>query len=229
MRLSDDAAWPKRDRLVLSKGHCAVGVYLLLAERGYFPKEWLDGYTRVGNALGDHPDMRRVPGIDFSSGSLGHGLSVATGMAVSARLRGYADTRVWVLLGDQELNEGQIWEAAQTANHYGLGNLYAIVDRNEMGLDGHTEEVLAVEPIGERFRAYGWEVREVNGHDPTALLSCLLNLPDPGSGRPHLVVAHTVKGKGVEYMEMSRVWHLGYLAPPDAEATIADVADLPRC
>jgi transketolase len=194
----------------------AVGVYPLLAERGYFPTEWLDEYTRVGNALGDHPDMRRVPGIDFSSGSLGHGLSIAVGMAYAARMRKQAETRIFALVGDQELNEGQIWEAAQTAGHYGLGNVIALVDRNQMGLDGMTEEVMTVEPIGDRFRAFGWEVTEIDGHDLRAVYGTLRGLPAPTGDRPQCIVAHTVKGKGIGYMELSRTWHLGYLHPDDA-------------
>jgi transketolase len=216
MRLAEDPDWPERDRLVLSKGHMAVGVYPLLAERGYFPTEWLDEYTRVGNALGDHPDMRRVPGIDFSSGSLGHGLSIAVGMAYAARMRKQAETRIFALVGDQELNEGQIWEAAQTAGHYGLGNVIALVDRNQMGLDGMTEEVMTVEPIGDRFRAFGWEVTEIDGHDLRAVYGTLRGLPAPTGDRPQCIVAHTVKGKGIGYMELSRTWHLGYLHPDDA-------------
>ncbi|MDO8211735.1 transketolase [Conexibacter sp. CPCC 206217] len=215
LRLSSDPDWPQRDRLVLSKGHMAVGVYPLLAERGYFPADWLDGYTRVGNPLGDHPDMRRVPGIDFSSGSLGHGLSIGVGMAQAARMRG-APSRIWVLLGDQELNEGQIWEAAQAAGHFGLGNLVAIVDRNQMGLDGLTEDVMTVEPIVDRFRAFGWDVVEVDGHDPAAVWQTLGAAPPTDSAKPTCIVAHTVKGKGIGYMELSRTWHLGYLAPADA-------------
>jgi transketolase len=226
MRLSDDPDWPERDRLVLSKGHVAVGVYPVLARRGYFPAEWLDTYTRVGSPLGDHPDMRRVPGIDFSSGSLGHGLSVGTGMAKAARMRGFKETRVFVLLGDQELNEGQIWEAAQAAPHYELGNLIAIVDRNQMGLDGLTEEVMPVEPIAERFRAFGWRVVEVaDGHDAASLLDCFDSLPGPDSLVPTCIVANTVKGKGVRYMELSRTWHLGWLSPEDEQATQREIAE----
>jgi transketolase len=223
MRLRDDPDAPDRDRLILSKGHCAVGVYPLLAERGYFDAAWLDEYTRLGSPLGDHPDMRRVPGIDFSSGSLGHGLSIGTGMAAAARLRGLPDVRIWVLLGDQELNEGQVWEAAQAASHFGLGNVCAIVDRNRMGLDGDTEQVMAVEPIADKFRAFGWDAREVDGHDVPALLGALAALPPTTSRRPQVLVAHTVKGKGVGYMESSRTWHLGYLAPADAAATLAEI------
>jgi transketolase len=223
MRISDDPEWVQRDRLILSKGHVAVGVYPLLAERGYLPQELLDEYTRLGNPLGDHPDMRRVPGIDFSSGSLGHGLSVGVGMAQAARLRGYDATRIWILLGDQELNEGQIWEAAQAAAHFRLGNICAIVDRNQMGLDGKTEDVMSVEPIRGRFEAFGWRVLDVDGHDPAALAAMLSDLPAPGSDTPTCVIAQTVKGKGVGFMELSRTWHLGYLAPPDAAETLREL------
>lgn len=223
MRLADDPRWAQRDRLVLSKGHVAVGVYPLLAERGWLDREVLDGYTRLGNPLGDHPDMRRVPGIDFSSGSLGHGLSIGVGMAKAARMRRYRATRVFVLLGDQELNEGQVWEAAQAGAHFGLGNLVAIVDRNQMGLDGSTEEVMSVEPIAGRFAAFGWDVAEIDGHDPASLIDALWDLPPAGEQRPLCVVAHTVKGKGIGYMELSRTWHLGYLAPADAEAALREL------
>lgn len=224
MRLSDDPDWSERDRLILSKGHCAVGVYPLLARHGYFPAEWLDAYTRVGSPLGDHPDMRRVPGIDFSSGSLGHGLSVGVGMAKAARMRGYPNTRIFVLLGDQELNEGQIWEAAQAAPHFALGNLVAIVDRNQMGLDGLTESVMPVEPLGARFRAFGWHVMELNdGNDPAAVLAAFHALPSAEASVPTCIVAPTVKGKGVRYMELSRTWHLGYLSPEDEEATLREL------
>jgi transketolase len=223
MRLGDEPDWPERDRLVLSKGHVAVGVYPLLAERGWIAQDVLAGYTRLGNPLGDHPDMRRVPGIDFSSGSLGHGLSVGVGMAQAARLAGQRDTRIWVLLGDQELNEGQIWEAAQAASHFGLGNVVAIVDRNGMGLDGNTGEVMGVDPIDERFEAFGWAARQVDGHDIDALLKTFAALPEPGGAQPQCIVANTVKGKGVGYMEMSRTWHLGYLAPADAADTLKEL------
>lgn len=225
LRLRDDPHAPDRDRLILSKGHCAVGVYPLLAERGYLAPDVLDGYTRLGNPLGDHPDMRRVPGIDFSSGSLGHGLSIATGMAAGARLRGRHDVRIFVLLGDQELNEGQVWEAAGAASHFGLGNICAIVDRNGMGLDGATEDVMRVEPIGDRFRAFGWDAHDVDGHDIAALLAMFAGLPPASATRPQVLVARTVKGKGVSYMEATRTWHLGYLAPGDAEAALAEIGD----
>ncbi|MBS1878003.1 MAG: transketolase [Actinobacteria bacterium] len=224
MRIDDDPQSPERDRLIISKGHAAVGLYPLLAERGYFPTDWLDEYTRLGSPLGDHPDMRRVPGVDFSSGSIGHGLSIGVGMALAARSEGFAETRPWVLLGDQELNEGQVWEAATAAAHFQLGNLCAIVDRNQMGLDGMTEEVMAVEPIDAKFASFGWDVRHVDGHDPVALLEVLGSVERVQRGRPTCVIAATVKGKGIGYMELSRTWHLGYLAPADAEVALEELA-----
>jgi transketolase len=226
MRLSDDPAWPDRDRLILSKGHVAVGVYPVLADLGYFPATWLDNYARLGSPLGDHPDMRKVPGIDFSSGSLGHGLSIGVGMALGLRTQ-ESPGRVFVLLGDGELNEGQVWEAAQAGAHYGLGNLVGVVDRNEMGLDGRTEETMRIEPLAAKWRAFGWDVVECDGHDLAALTDAFDSI-DPTKARPTMLIAHTVKGKGVKYMEESRLWHLGHLAGADAEATIREIlADEP--
>ena len=221
MRVGLDPQWPERDRLILSKGHCAVGLYPILANLGYFPHSWLDSYTRVGNPLGDHPDMRKVPGTDFSSGSLGHGLSIGAGMALGNRMRGYDESRVWVLTGDQELNEGQIWEAAQAASHYRLGNLIAVVDRNHMGLDGTTEEIMSVEPIADRFRSFGWEVSEIDGHDPRATLGAFRSAQARPDGMPRCIIANTRKGRGVPYMDMSRTWHLGYLDAADTEKTLS--------
>jgi transketolase len=224
LRLSEDPDWPDRDRLILSKGHVAVGLYPLLAERGYIAEEVLDSYTRLGNPLGDHPDMRRVAGVDFSSGSLGHGLSVGVGMAQAAKTLGREQVRIYVLLGDQELNEGQIWEAAQVASAFGLGNLCAIVDRNGMGLDGTTEETLPVEPIAGRFEAFGWEVEELDGHDVDAVRSAFDRYRADQPERPRCLVANTVKGKGISWMEGSRTWHLGYLGPTDAAAATRELA-----
>jgi transketolase len=207
-------AWPERDRFILSKGHAAIGLYPVLADVGFFPKEWLDTYTRLGSPLGDHPDMRKIPGIDFSSGSLGHGLSIGVGMALGGRLdrRGY---RVYVLLGDGELNEGQVWAAAMSAAHFKLGNLAAIVDRNRVSVDGLTEEVMSAEPIADKWRAFGWTVTEVDGHDLEAVLDAFAALPPVGGERPSVIIAKTVTGKGVSFMEGDFAWHLGYLAPED--------------
>jgi transketolase len=223
MRVSDDPQWPDRDRLILSKGHVAVGVYPILADLGYFPKSWLDNYARLGSPLGDHPDMRKVPGADFSSGSLGHGLSIGVGMALGLRQR-KSPGRVFVLLGDGELNEGQNWEAAQSGAHFGLGNLIGIIDRNGMGLDGHTEETMQIEPLADKWRAFNWQVHECDGHNLEELVQTLDGIPAE-SGKPQMVIAHTIKGKGVKYMEESRLWHLGHLAGPDAEATIKEILE----
>jgi transketolase len=221
MQLRDDPLWADRDRFIMSKGHVAVGVYPILADKGFFPTAWLDNYARLGSPLGDHPDMRKVPGVDFSSGSLGHGLSIGVGMALGLQRRG-SPGRVFVLLGDGELNEGQNWEAAQAGAHFGLGNLIGIVDRNTMGLDGLTEETMSIEPLADKWRAFKWDVHEVDGHNLQALVKVFDNLPK-GGNRPQMIIAHTVKGKGVGYMERSRLWHLGNLAGTDAEATIEEI------
>jgi transketolase len=142
-------------------------------------------------------------------------------MALGNRMADRADSRVWVLTGDQELNEGQIWEAAQAAKHFRLGNLIAIVDRNRMGLDGTTEEVMSVEPIADRFHSFGWEVTDVDGHDAKALLSVLAAIASEPEGKPKCVIANTRKGRGVPYMDLSRTWHLGYLEPADADKTLS--------
>jgi len=206
--------WADRDRFVMSKGHAAVGLYPVLADLGFFPPSELDDYTRLGSVFADHPDVRHIPGVDFSSGSLGHGLSVAAGMALAAKLDG-GDHRAICLLGDAELNEGQIWEAAMAAAHFKLGNLVAIVDRNGMGLDGFTEEVMSIEPHHAKWEAFGWRVVHVDGHDVNAVAAAFADLPDRRSATPTVIVADTVKGKGVPWMEFSRVWHLGAVVGDD--------------
>lgn len=215
-------AWPERDRFILSKGHAAIGLYPILADVGFFPREWLDTYTRFGSPLGDHPDMRKIPGIDFSSGSLGHGLSVGVGMALAARLD-RADYRVYVLLGDGELDEGQVWAAAMSAAHFRLGNLIAIVDRNQVSVDGPTEEVMDLEPLADKWRAFGWRVMEIDGHDLEAVLNAFATLPPPAAEQPTVIIAHTVTGKGVSFMEGDFAWHLGYLAPADEARALKEL------
>jgi transketolase len=215
-----DPAWDDRDRFLLGKGHAAIGWYPVLADLGYFPADWLDTYTRLGSPLGDHPDMTKVPGCDFSSGSIGHNLSVGVGMALSAKLR-HKDYLTWVLLGDAELNEGQVWEAAMSASHYGLGNLVAVVDANGMGLDGDVADVMGIEPVAAKFEAFGWTTSEVDGHDVAAVVAAFDAAQR--SDRPHLVVARTKKGKGVRFMEVSPYWHLGYLGPADKAVAIAEI------
>ena len=215
--------WPDRDRFLFGKGHAAAALYPLLADWDFFGKEVLDEYTRLGNPLGDHPDMSRVPGIDFSSGSLGHALSAGLGMTLGGRLAG-REFNVFALLGDGELQEGQVWEAAMSAAHHRARRLIAIVDRNEHSLDGKVEDVMAVEPLADKWRAFGWETHEVDGHDVPALLALLLGIvADDARTSPAVVIAHTVKGKGVSFMESELGWHLGYLTPEDEQRALAEI------
>lgn len=217
-------AWPERDRFILSKGHAAVGLYPILADVGFFDPALLDTYTRLGSPFGDHPDMRKIPGIDFSSGSLGHGLSVGVGMALAARVAGWSN-RVYALLGDGELDEGQVWEAAMSATHFRLGNLVAIVDRNRVSVDGPTAEVMEIEPLADKWSAFGWNVEEVDGHDLGALLDRFAALPEPASAQPTALIAHTVAGKPVSFMEHRHEWHLGYLAPADEARALSELEE----
>jgi transketolase len=212
--------WADRDRFLLGKGHAAIGQYPILAELGYFPTEWLDTYTRLGSALGDHPDMNKVPGCDFSSGSIGHNLSVGVGMALAAKMKGQ-DFLTWVMLGDGELAEGQVWEAAMAAGHYGLSNLIGIVDANGMGLDGDTGDVMGIEPIAAKFASFGWSTDEIDGHDMAAVVAAFDRAQE--ADRPHMIVARTKKGKGVGFMETTPYWHLGYLGPADKAVAVAEI------
>ncbi|WP_163268549.1 transketolase [Chelativorans alearense] len=217
MNISDNPAWPERDRFLMGKGHAAVGLFPILADLGYFDKSWLDDYTRLGSPLGDHPDMRKVPGVDFSSGSIGHALSNGVGMMHGARMQGL-DFNAFVLLGDGEMQEGQVWEAALNAASHKLSNLIAIVDRNGYQLDGKVDDVIAIEPLDEKWRSFGWEVHVVDGHDVVALTELLRKVKaDKGRGKPCCVIAKTLKGKGIDFMETEPGWHLGYLSPEDSE------------
>jgi transketolase len=214
--------WPDRDRLLLGKGHAAVGQYPILADLGYLDSGTLDGYTRLGNPLGDHPDMTRVPGIDFSSGSLGHNLSVGLGIALGGRLNGQ-DFHTYVVLGDGELEEGQNWEAAMLASHLGVDRLVAIVDRNQYSLDGFVDDMNAIEPLADKWQAFGWNVRAVDGHDVEALASVLRDVRDHPKEAPTVVIAATVKGKGVRFMEENFGWHLGWLDEADRTDVLAEL------
>lgn len=215
-------SWPDRDRFILSKGHAAIGLYPILADLGFYPPSKLDDFTRLGSAFGDHPDMKKIPGIDFSSGSLGHGLSVALGMALAGRVT-RRDYRTYCMLGDGELNEGQIWEAAMAAGHYKLQGLVAIVDRNQLSIDGPTEKVMSVEPIDDRFRAFGWDVHRIDGHDLPTIMETLSALKPAGEGKPQMIVADTIKGRGVKYMELSLDWHVGNLVGQDYDDAWAEI------
>lgn len=182
-----DPKWPDRDRFLMGKGHAAVGLFPILSDHGFISKKMLDGYTRLGNPLGDHPDMRKVPGIDFSSGSIGHALSAGAGMTYGGRVSGRS-FNVFVMLGDGEMQEGQVWEAALFAAHHKLSKLIAIVDRNGYQLDGAVDDVIGIEPLVEKWRAFGWETHDVEGNN-LAALTALLRKSKPtirANGRPAL-------------------------------------------
>jgi len=216
MRLrKGEPAWTDRDRFLMGKGHAAVGLFPILADLGFFDPAWLESYTRLGSPLGDHPDMTKVPGVDFSSGSIGHALSNGVGMLLGARFQ-QRDFNAFVLLGDGEMQEGQVWEAALSAASHNLSNLIAIVDRNGYQLDGKVDDVMAIEPLDEKWRAFGWEVHTVDGHDLEALTTLLRAVKaDRARTKPCCIIARTVKGKGIDYMETEPGWHLGYLGAED--------------
>lgn len=194
-----------RDRFVLSKGHCAPALYATLARKGYFDKELLKGFRKVESNLQGHPDMKKVPGVDMSTGSLGQGLSAAVGMAIGSKME-HEGYRVYCLLGDGELEEGQVWEAAMSASKNKLDNLCAIVDYNTLQIDGNVEEVAGLIDIKEKFESFGFNVIEVNGHDIEALIHAF-NSAKHQKDMPSVIIAHTIKGKGVSFMEGKAEWH----------------------
>ena len=200
-----DPQWDERDRFVLSKGHAAAGLIPVLAKRGFFPEETLKTFNHFGSPFAMHPDSNKVIGCDASAGSLGHGLSMAVGMALGARQRKMPWKTV-CLMGDGECCEGSIWEAAMSAPHFKLGNLIGIVDRNRFMIDGETEDVMPLEPFADKWRAFGWEVVEVDGHDLDQLDEALARAW-AATDVPVLILAHTIKGKGVDFMENNVVYH----------------------
>lgn len=208
--------WADRDRVVISKGHGAAIVYAALGERGFFPIDRLTEYCRDGSPLTGHIN-HHVPGVDVSTGSLGHGLPVACGLALGARRSG-AQWRTFAILSDGELDEGTTWEAALFAPHHKLDNLVAIVDYNKIQSFGRVSEILDLEPLAEKWRAFNWGVSEVDGHDHESVREALESVPI-STGRPTLIVAHTVKGKGVPFMEDDLLWH--YRPPSDEELAAA--------
>ena len=220
----DDPSDPSRDRFILCKGHAAPVLYAALAELGYIPEEELLTLRKLHSRLQGHPDSKKLPGVEACTGSLGQGLSIAAGLALGLRLNagGAAPQRVYALMGDGEIEEGQVWEAAMFAAHYGLDNLVAIVDNNNLQIDGDVREVVGLRAIPEKFRAFGWEVLEVDGHDVEALLAAFATAQG-ASGKPVCIVASTVKGKGVSFMENQAGWH--GKAPNDEQAQQA-IAEL---
>ena len=207
---------PDRDRFILSKGHAATALYATLARRGFFPEAWLDLFAQPGSPLAEQPAPRCAPGVELATGSLGHGLPVGVGMALAARLQ-KRDYRAYVCLSDGECNEGTVWEAALFAPAQRLDRLAVIVDYNKWQATGRSDEIMALRSLREKWAAFGWSASEVDGHDIAALSRVLGKVPD-GSGKPVAVIAHTVKGKGVSFMEDDNNWHYRIPKGPEVEA-----------
>jgi transketolase len=206
-----------RDRFILSKGHASPAIYSVLANRGFFPVEDLKTFRKIDSYLQGHPDIKKVPGIDMTSGSLGQGLSVANGMALAAKLDN-KDYYVYVVLGDGELAEGQVWEAAMSSAHYRLNNVIAFVDFNGLQIDGKVLDVMNVTPIKEKFEAFGWNAYEIDGHNFNEIQDAISKAKE-SIDKPTVIVAHTVKGKGISFMENQAGWH--GKAPNDEEYKLA--------
>ncbi|MEI6451455.1 MAG: transketolase [Actinomycetes bacterium] len=202
-----EPGWPERDRFVLSKGHGGVGLAAVLADKGYYSKDLLKEFNHFKSPFGMHLDGNKVPGVDASTGSLGHGLSMSVGMALGARFQKQT-WRTYCLLGDGECNEGSVWEAAMAAHHYKVDTLTAFVDRNHMMIDGRTEDIMSLEPLAEKWKAFGWEVREIDGHD-YAQIGAAIEGAQATKGAPSVIICNTVKGKGVDFMEDQVKWHYG--------------------
>ena len=202
-----------RDRFILSKGHAAPVLYATLAERGYFSKDELSKFRKFGSMLQGHPDMNKIPGVEMSTGSLGQGFSAACGMAMASKLDS-APWNVYVLLGDGEIQEGIVWEAAMSASHYKLDNLIVFLDYNGLQIDGSTEDVMNVDPIEGKFKAFGWNVITIDGHDYDQIFAAL-DMAKSTVGKPTMIIAKTVKGKGVSFMENEAKWHGS--APSDSD------------
>jgi transketolase len=220
-------SWPDRDRLIMSKGHGAPAVYAALVERGFCPAGWIAEYERLGAHFSTHPNMHMIPGIDMSAGSLGHGLSIGVGMALAARMD-RKDYRVHVVLGDGELNEGMVWEAAMSAGKYALDNLVAIVDRNSLCVGGRTEDVMPLEPLGDKWRAFGWRVHSVDGHDIASIIDTFSRARET-RGLPSVIIAETVKGCGVSFMAGKREWHGHPICDAEFQNAMAELGEACAC
>ena len=201
----EEPNWEDRDRLILSKGHCSPALYSCLANRGYFPIEDLKTVRKIDSYLQGHPDRNKIPGVDMTTGSLGQGLSAANGMAIAGKMN-QKDYRVYCILGDGEIEEGQIWEAAMTSSKYKLDNLCVIVDNNNLQIDGTIEEVMSPYPIDEKFRSFGFEIIKIDGHDIEEIIKAF-EVARNIKGKPTCIIAKTIKGKGISYMENQACWH----------------------
>ena len=216
--------WTERDRFILSKGHACAALYVVLAERGFFPHSWLDDFYQNGSRLAGHVTHSGIPGVEVSTGSLGHGLSIGIGMALAARLDG-REHRTFVLLSDGECDEGSTWEAVLFAGHHHLAHLVAIVDYNKVQSLGSTEEVLDLAPFADKWRSFGWAVAEIDGHSTAEIERTLAGVP-LDSQRPTCIIAHTVKGKGVSFMEGKLLWHYRSPQGDEFEAARRELGDL---
>lgn len=210
-----------RDRFILSKGHGGPALYATLAEKGFFPEDWLNELDKNGSRLPKHVDRSKVPGIDVSSGALGQGLSVAVGMALAARLD-KNNTQIYVVMGDGECNEGQVWEAAMSAAKFRLCNITAFVDRNKMQVDGMSDDVMPLGDFSEKWKAFGWHVEEVDGHDVNQIFNAV-NDAKSRQDKPSIVIAHTIKGKGVSFMQGRPEWHSGAVTEEQLKAGVEDL------
>lgn len=208
--------WPERDRFVMSKGHATGALYTVLCAAGYFPEDWLETYMGPGSRLNGHPNRNYLPGVEANTGPLGHGFPIALGMAIAGQMTG-STYRTFVLTGDGEQQEGSNWEAAMTAGHKRLEGLTLIIDRNRLQQGARTEDTVSLDPLDEKYRAFGWDVIEVDGHDHATLLNTLEAAP--AHGRPRCIIANTIKGKGVSFMEDKAKWHHG--VPNDDEFELA--------
>lgn len=211
--------WPERDRFILSKGHCAASLYSVLAMRGFFPTDWLSTFMQPLSVLNGHPN-RKIPGVEANTGPLGHGLPVGVGSAIASRLSG-KNWRTFVALGDGELQEGSNWEAAMAAGHRGLDNLVAVIDRNRLQQGARTEETNRLDPLAEKWAAFGWEAIEIDGHDHAGLYEVFTR---PGRGKPLAVIANTIKGKGVSFIEDRVEWHHKVPSPEQVRLALEELA-----
>lgn len=218
---SRNPKWENRDRFVLSKGHSVEAYYTVLANMDFFPKEDISAYLKYGSRLIGHPNVA-VPGVEMNTGALGHGLSAGIGMALAGKMDG-RNYRVYVLMGDGEQAEGSVWEAAMAGANYKLDNLIGIIDRNRLQITGNTENVMKLEDLKEKWIAFGWEVVETDGHDMEQLVETLSKLPVV-DGKPHLVIANTIKGKGVSFMENVAKWHHGVPSKEQMEKALEELS-----
>lgn len=218
----EQPSWPERDRFLLSKGHCAPALYAVLAGRGFFPEETLWTLRDINSALQGHPDFKKTPGVDMTTGSLGQGFSCAVGMALAGQVD-RQEYRVYVMLGDSELQTGMLWEAAMLARHHHLDRLIAIVDDNKLQSDGVTKSIVDVEPIAEKWSGFGWEVRQIDGHDFSQIHTAFSE-SKAANGRPKVIVADTIKGKGVSFMEGIVHWHSGAPTTEQTQAALRELA-----